>query len=109
MNELEKALREQLHGAADRLNLTLDEGAVLAEARRARTARMVRWAVMGLAVLAVAAAALYALWVLGGGQDDRRAVPNPLTTPSVEPTPLPPRTRMLKCSPRAPRTLSSAG
>ncbi len=87
MNELEKALREQLHGAADRLNLTLDEGAVLAEARRARTARMVRWAVMGLAVLAVAAAALYALWVLGGGQDDRRAVPNPLTTPSVEPTP----------------------
>ena len=88
MNELEDLVRAQLHGAAERLDLSLNADAVLVEARRARTSRLVRRIAIAVVVLAVLATATWALWswVADAG---RRAVPNPLTTPSVEPLPKP--------------------
>lgn len=89
MNELEALLREQLHKAADPIEVPVDEVAVLEAGRRARTARTLRWVVVGLALLAAASAAVFALWQ-GGAHDDRRAVPDPLQAPTVEPiTPSP--------------------
>ena len=43
MNELENLLRQQLHTAADPIQVPIDDQAVLAEGRRARTARTIRW------------------------------------------------------------------
>lgn len=89
MNELEALLREQLHKAADPIEVPVDEVAVLDAGRRARTARTIKWVVVGLALLAAASAAVFALWQ-GGLNEERRAVPDPLQTPTVEPvTPTP--------------------
>lgn len=89
MNELEALLREQLHKAADPIEVPVDEVAVLDAGRRARTARTLRWVVLGLALLAAASAALFAVWQ-GALREERRAVPDPLQTPTTEtvvPTP----------------------
>lgn len=61
---------------------------MLAEGRRARQARTLRWVVLTIALVAAAAAALYTVWQ-GTLNEERRAVPNPLQTPTAEPVPTP--------------------
>lgn len=82
MTALEDLLRNQLHAAADPVELPLDDHAVLAAGRRARRARTLRWVLLALVVVAV----VVALLSLGqlGGDPDRRAVPDPLQAPTAE-------------------------
>lgn len=89
MNELEDLLRRQLHTAADPIVVPIDEHLVLAEGRRARQERTLRWVLLTIALLAAASAALFVFWQATNDQE-RRAVPDPLQVPTVEPvTPTP--------------------
>lgn len=107
MNELEDLLRQQLHTAADPIEVPVDDQAVLAEGRRARTARTLRWVVLGLALLAAASASLFALWQ-GTLAEDRRALPNPLQTPTVQPVvPSPSATTTPSATPASPPSAPS--
>lgn len=94
MTEFEKLLRDDLHAAADSVDVRVSPDAAAADHARltGRTA-WTRWVAAALALVVVAAVAWWA-WPLLDRRPDS-AVPNPLQTPSgsvaptVEPTPGP--------------------
>lgn len=83
MTTLEDLLRNQLHAAADPVEVPLDDQGVLAAGRRARRARTLRWVLLVLVLVVAVVVASLSLGQLGG-EPDRRAVPDPLQAPTAE-------------------------